>query len=139
MNVQQLFELYSKASMRAKILISYGVFFSLPSDALAQDSGQLTGSQVDKFGHPVGLCMGFLWDWSKDAIISSEGLLMIGNLSIHQGKSCYTHTTSMSQIPNSQYREHAEGKITCSSAQPLLAIEKSGGDLKDVLLSNFQD
>ena len=57
--------------MRAKILISYGAF--PPPDALAQDSGQLTESQADKFGHPVGPCLGFLWDVSKDAIVSQKG------------------------------------------------------------------
>lgn len=107
-DVQQLFEVWSKASVRAKIQIPRS--FS-PAGALAQDSGQLTESQADKFGHPVGAGMGFPQGVSEDAVVTSKGLLLVGNLSLCWGKSCYTHAAAMSQTPDSQHRlqEHGWG------------------------------
>lgn len=57
--------------MRAERLISYGAF--PPCDVLAQDIGQLTKSQADKFEHPIRQHMGFLRGVSKDAIVSQKG------------------------------------------------------------------
>jgi len=69
--VQQLSEVEPKASVQAKMLISYGAF--PPPDALAEDSGQLAASQGGRFGHLVGSCIGFLRGVSKDALISPKG------------------------------------------------------------------
>lgn len=65
---------------------------------------------------------------------------MTGSLPIHWGKRCYTHTASVSQIPDSQGRlqsEGGEGKVTRHTDEPSSAIERWEGDLKDALLSNF--
>lgn len=106
-----------KPSLRAKVLLSYRAF--PPNDAVAQGSGQWTESQAGKFGHLVGPCMDFLRGMNKDAIVASEGLLIAGNLSMRWGKSCHTHTTSMSQIPNSQHRLQSESMGTAGWRSPL--------------------